>query len=146
METKLITLIDKNKTNISDGDYVEICNILKKSHIKTKNLYLIKYYKLSFINVLNEKDVKQGSEIKNKKVIIDNDETLNKLNEMCNNIENLSRYKFNFIKNEDFDTYLVSCNNCHHNYHMIQTDEENEETIGIDYDEIFIIGYKKLEE
>ena len=75
--------LDKNKTNISDGDYVEICNLLKKSHIKTKNLYLIKYYKLSFINVLNEKDVKQGSEIKNKKVIIDNDETLNKLNETC---------------------------------------------------------------
>ena len=92
------------------------------------------------------RDVKQGSQIKTKKVIIDDEEVLNKLKELCGNIKNENKYNFNFITKENHETYLVCCDGCHHNYHLIQTDDEHEETIGITYNEIFVINYEKLKE
>lgn len=35
---KLLELIDKNSENIPEGDYMEICSIIKQIHDKVKNV------------------------------------------------------------------------------------------------------------
>lgn len=153
MESELLSLIDKNKSNISDGDYIKFCNILKNLYNSNEKMYLIKYYKLSYENDLRTFDIQQNFKIKTKKVIIENDDniTLDKLNELCN-AENSDFMKFSFITKEDHKTYIKYYSGCNHiksKFHLIQTDDEDDEstkTMSIDYDDIFIISYKKLNE
>jgi len=155
MESELLSLIDKNKSNISDGDYIELCNILKKlyNNNNNENMYLIKYYKLSYENDLRTFDIQQNFKIKTKKVIIEKDDniTLEKLNELCNT-ENSDFMKFSFTTKENHKTYIkyyAGCNDIKSKYHLIQTDDEEDDStrsMSIDYDDIFIISYKKLDE
>ncbi len=110
-----------------------------------ENKYLVKYYKLSYINDLRLNNIKQGFEIKTKKVIIDDDETLNNLKDLCDNFTSKPTYKFNFKTKEDNETYL-ECNPkcCDRKFHFILTDEEKDDILGICYDDILVIDYKKI--
>lgn len=150
METKLMTLIDKNKTNISDGDYVEICNMLKKMHNKNKNYYLVKYYKLSFENDLKNNSIKQNFKIKIKKVIIEDEEILEKLKDLCCGIKRIPNYKFKFVTDENNETHLDTNCHCHknksHTIYNENDDDEDDEELSIEYDDIFVINYEKIEE
>lgn len=43
---KLLELIDKNSENIPEGDYMEICSIIKQIHDKVKNIHQVDHEEL----------------------------------------------------------------------------------------------------
>ena len=141
-----MSLIDKNKKKFNDGDYLNMCNILKEMKEeeddkvkKNKNKFIIKYWKISLQNSFHSTEIKMNKKIKTKVVIVnDNDiETLLNFNDIDLNI--------NFIKDKNGDITLV-LNDEDESFDDIYTvdNDDNKYDVDILYYQNLFISCKKL--
>lgn len=153
MAAQLMSLIDKNKKKFNDGDYLNMCNILKEIKNeeddkvkKNKNKFIIKYWKISLQNSFHSTEIKMNKKIKTKVVIVnDNDiETLLSFNDDFYNSD-CEDLNINFIKDKNGDITLV-LNDEDESFDDIYTvdNDDNKYDVDILYYQNLFISCKKL--
>jgi hypothetical protein len=151
MTSKLMELIDNNKENIEDGDYIKMCSILIKMNIKemTKQ-YKIKYYKITYDNRYgtdeNPNIIYQNIKIKTKIVIIENPSVLEYLEKLSSLNNDNDEFFLKFDKRDNNIIYLDIEENKFPSYHILYQESDEYLECGIKFNKILIINYMKYED
>ena len=135
----LMAIIDKNKANISDGDYLKICNGLMKINEKTTT-YSITYLQISYFTKLegNRMVIQRFSEKKtNTNIIIDSHLSYDYIEKQ---LDNLGLIPISIVNNK-----IVSTCDSSHKTRTISEEEDNEYAVSIDleYDEYLLLKIEK---
>lgn len=141
MASKLMSLIDKNKEKLNDGDYINMCSILKslkteEEKINKKDLYKVKYLKQSVISSCMEKGLIIVSKIKTSNIIIEPD-----ILQEIQSFKDIEMFNCIIATKSDNTKTLHKSYSCM--YTICEDDQENE--IYLNYRKIILLSYSKIE-
>jgi len=141
MAAQIMNIIDNNKENFREIDYINICNLLKdlkREEDNKENVYNIRYLKQSINGECMTKGIKILNKIKHKKVII-NTETLEELKRF----KNIEDYSFTFKLNETNNLKILEKSSIN-SYYSLDNDDDDDDEVFMEYKKYILLSYNKI--